>query len=88
MKSEAAGAAAKNVQNVSATQSEFTANPPAPGSAEEQAIMTRKRKVTKVQSSGDVEKMLTQFGYNPAALKKARPGGESDAASAASAKAE
>lgn len=88
MKIEATGAAAKKVQNVSATQSEFTANPPAPGSAEEQAIMTRKRKVTKVQSSGDVEKMLTQFGYNPAALKKARPGGAPEDAPATSAQAE
>ena len=46
----------------------------APDSAD-QAIMNRRRKVTKVQSPGDVEKLLTQLGYNPSALKKARPGG-------------
>ncbi len=88
MKREAAGAAANKIHNAGATQSEFSANPPAPGSAEEQAIMTRKRKVTKVQSSSDVEKMLTQFGYNPAALKKARPGAASEEATAASAQAD
>ena len=50
--------------------------------------MTRKRKVTKVQSPGDVEKMLTQFGYNPAALKKARPGGAPEETPAPSAQAD
>ena len=69
---KAGSGAANATHNVSATQSEISANPAGP--AEQQAIMNRKRKVTKVQSSGDVEKLLTQFGYNPAALKKARPG--------------
>jgi localization factor PodJL len=50
----------------------------APPETADQALMNRKRKVTKVQSPGDVEKLLTQFGYNPSALKKARPGGAPD----------
>ena len=46
------------------------------GGADDPALLTRKRKIVKAQTPADVEKLLTQLGYNPAALKKARPGSE------------
>jgi localization factor PodJL len=88
MKSENAVASGNGARTMGAASFDSTVNPPAPASAEQQAIMNRKRKVTKVQNPADVERMLTQFGYNPAALKKARPGEDTEQAAAVAAQPE
>jgi Sel1 repeat len=64
--------------------------PSATGPADGAEAAGRKRKVSKApaQNPADVEKMLAQFGYNPSALKKARPGGSPEDTSNAQANAE